>query len=260
MKRYRLYILDLDGTLYRGAEPVSHAVETVSALRREGALIRFLTNNSGETRRFCVGKLNAMGYEAKPEEVFSTATGVAQLCREESIGTVFAVGEPGLIETLSEEGVEVLNAGPGCMATPGAGGQAAAVIVGVCRSFTYALLEAAMQQLLHGARFIATNTDNSYPLEGGRLQPGAGSMVAALATCSKREPEVVVGKPNPLMVWQIARSAGVAMSEVLCVGDRMETDILSGGNAGCDTHLVLTGVTGVAPEGQSWSDDLRGLL
>jgi 4-nitrophenyl phosphatase len=262
LKPYRLYILDLDGTLYRGTEPVVHAVETVRALRSRGALIRFLTNNSGETRQFYVEKLSAMGYGAQPEEVYSTAIGAAEYCLEQKLGSVFAVGEPGLLATLADAGVHVANLGPQGFPSPGSesGPAVDAVVVGVCRTLTYALIEAAMQHLLGGARFIATNTDNSYPLEGGRLQPGAGSMVAAIATCSNRHPEIVIGKPNPLMVWQIARAAGVELSDVLCVGDRLETDILSGKNAGCDTHLVLTGVTPSAPEGQSSSPDLRGLL
>lgn len=260
MRRYRLYVFDLDGTLYRGSEPVVHAADVVAKLRREGAFIRFLTNNSGQTREFYVEKLGAMGFEPKPEEVYSTATGAAEFCLEQGLRAVFVVGEPGLIETLQEAGVEVVNAGPDALPKPRSAKPSDAVVVGVCRSFTYAILEEAMQQILAGARFVATNTDNSYPLEGGRLQPGAGAMVAALETCSGRKPEVVIGKPNPLLVRQIAAGAGVPLSEVLCVGDRLETDILSGKNAGCDTHLVLTGVTKTAPDGQSWSEDLRALL
>jgi 4-nitrophenyl phosphatase len=284
LKRYGLYILDLDGTLYRGSEVVPHAVEVVAELRRRGALIRYLTNNSGQTRSFYVEKLRGMGYDAAPEEVYSTATGVSAYCRDQGIRSAFVVGEPGLIETLREgqdrclndaersdvveatqalallRRIEVVNAGPDGFPTPQASKQADAVVVGVCRSFTYALLDAAMQQLLQGARYVATNTDNSYPLEGGKLQPGAGTMVAAVSTCSKREPEVVVGKPNPLMVEQIAAEAGMPLSEVLCVGDRHETDLLCGINAGCDAHMVLTGVTKQPPAGVSWSDDMRGLL
>lgn len=262
MKQYGLYVLDLDGTLYRGSEVVPFAVEVVRELRARGARIRFLTNNSGETRRFYVDKLCAMGYDAVPGEVFSTATGAAQYCREQGLRSAFVMGQPGLIETLEEPPaqIKVVNAGPDGLPSHTASGQAEVVIVGVCRSMTYALLEAAMQQILGGARYVATNTDNSYPLEGGRLQPGAGAMVAALSTCSRREPEVVIGKPNPQLIFQIAKDAGVAMSEVLCVGDRYETDLLSGINAGCDAHLVLTGVTKEPQDGVSWSEDMRGLL
>lgn len=259
MKRYRLYIFDLDGTLYRGTEVVPHAPEVVRELRASGALIRFLTNNSGQTRSFFCDKLSRMGYEPTLEEVFSTATGAAQLCLDSGYRRVFAVGEPGLLSTLKEFGIEAVNEGPDGKAND-AGGDCEAAVVGICRNFTYAMLSAAMQRIRGGAPFIATNTDATYPLEQGRLEPGAGSIVAAVKTCAGKEPDAIVGKPNPLMVHQIARAAGVPMSEVLAVGDRYETDILCGLNAGCDAHLVLTGVTEEVPAGTSWSPDLRGLL
>lgn len=259
MKRYRLYVFDLDGTLYRGTEAVPHAPEVVRALRASGAQIRFLTNNSGQTRAFFREKLDRMGYEARLEEVFSTATGAAQLCVESGHRRVFAVGEPGLLATLKEFGVAPVNEGLDGKATE-AGGEADAVVVGICRNFTYAMLSAAMQRIRAGAPFIATNTDATYPLEQGRLEPGAGAIVAAVKTCAGKGPDVVVGKPNPLLMHQVAQAAGVPLSEVLAVGDRYETDILCGLNAGCDAHLVLTGVTEKAPDGVSWSPDLRGLL
>lgn len=259
MKRYKLYIFDLDGTLYRGSEVVEHAPSVVSALRASGAMIRFLTNNSGQTRSFFCEKLGKMGYEPRPEEVYSTATGAAQLCVDSGYRRVFAVGEPGLVATLHEFGIDAVNAGADGFVTA-EGGECDAVVVGICRTFTYAMMSAAMQHIRTGKPFIATNTDASYPLEQGRLEPGAGSIVAAVKTCSGKEPDVIVGKPNPLLVHQIANVAGVAMSEVLAVGDRYETDILSGLNAGCDAHLVLTGVTEEVPAGTTWSQDLRGLL
>lgn len=259
MKRYQLYIFDLDGTLYRGSEVVAHAPSVVSALRSSGAQIRFLTNNSGQTRSFFCEKLRKMGYEPTLDEVYSTATGVAQLSVDSGYRRVFAVGEPGLVATLREFGVTVVNAAEDGQVSV-EGGDCDAVVVGICRTFTYALMSAALHHIRAGKLFIATNTDATYPLEQGRLEPGAGSIVAAIQTCAGREPDVVVGKPNPLMVHQIANAAGVPMSEVLAVGDRYETDILSGLNAGCDAHLVLTGVTEKVPAGTSWSNDLRGLL
>jgi len=200
-----------------------------------------------------------MGYEPRLKEVFSTATGAAQLCEDSGYGRVFAIGEPGLVATLREFGVGVVNAAEDGSVSARAG-ECDAVVVGICRSFTYALMSEAMRLIRSGKPFIATNTDATYPLEQGKLEPGAGSIVAAVKTCAGKEPDVIVGKPNPLLVHQIAKAAGVPMSEVLAVGDRYETDVLSGLNAGCDAHLVLTGVTEEAPAGTSWSQDLRGLL
>jgi 4-nitrophenyl phosphatase len=259
LRRYGLYIFDLDGTLYRGSEVVAGAPEVVRSLRASGALIRFLTNNSGMTRAFFVDKLCRMGYEATPDEVFSTATGAAQYAVDQGYRSVFAVGEPGLSVTFREQGIAVVNAGDDGLVYP-TEEPCDAVVVGICRTFTYDLMKSAMRAIRAGAPFIATNTDKTYPLEGGQLEPGAGSIVASIVACSGKEPDEIIGKPNPLLVQQIAALAGVPLSEVLAVGDRYETDIVCGLNAGCDGHLVMTGVTQTAPEGVSWSEDLSALL
>lgn len=253
MRPYRLYILDLDGTLYRGSEPVPGAVDTVRQLREQGALIRFLTNNSGQTRAFYCQKLEAMGFQPKPEEIYSSAIGAASVCFKNGFKKVFYVGEKGLRETLLVGGIEVVNEGEEEV------GQANAVVAGICRAFTYRWMNAALQQLLSGAGFIATNTDATYPVENGRVEPGAGAIVASIRAASGQRP-LVIGKPDPLLIDMILKDTGVAKADALAVGDRYETDILSGINAGIDTHLVLTGVTREAPDGVSWSQDMAGVL
>jgi 4-nitrophenyl phosphatase len=244
--KHGLVIFDLDGTLFRGDEPTPGAVETVGALRDSGVLVRYLTNNSSKTRGFLTAKLARLGFSVSEDEVFSSAIGAASYLHGQ-VDSVFVVGEEGLREAFGAEGIRL-------------DGPPQAVVVGICRSFTYALMNEAMQHLLDPAvRFVATNTDATYPLEEGRLEPGAGSIVAAIAACSGRAPEVV-GKPNPFLIDLILSQAGVSPRDCLVVGDRLETDIEAGRRAGCDTHLVLTGVTSVAPEGQAFSQDLRGIL
>jgi 4-nitrophenyl phosphatase len=247
LNRYPLYILDLDGTLFRGNETTPGAVETVAALRRQGAQVKFLTNNSGGTRAHYLEKLARLGFDPEPHEIYSSAIGAARYCREQGIEKVFAVGEPGLEETLQEAGIVLVDE------------RAEAVVAGICRSFTYRWMNDAMQNILAGAQFIATNADATYPVEGGRLEPGAGSIVAAIATCSGQSP-TVVGKPNPYLIHLILKEAGVQPGDALVVGDRLDTDIACGAAAGCPTHLVLCGVTQEAPAAQRWSADLRGLL
>lgn len=253
MKPYRLYIFDLDGTLYRGPEAVPNAVSVVQELRKRDKLIRFLTNNSGQTRQFYLEKLTRLGFEPSLKEIFSSAIGAAKVCAERGLKDLFYVGEPGLKETLEESGAHVVNSGPEAEA------EAKAVVAGICRSFTYRWLDEALQQIIRGAQFVATNTDATYPVENGRVEPGAGSIVASIQTASGISP-TVIGKPNPLLVEMILAETGVPKNEALAVGDRYETDIVSGQNAGIDTHLVLTGVTRHAPQGQSFSEDLSGLL
>jgi len=253
VKLYRLYVFDLDGTLYRGSEAVPEAVSTVAELRKRGAMIRFLTNNSGQTRAFYMEKLERLGFEPKSDEIYSSAIGAAKVCAEKGLGRLFFVGEPGLRETLLESGAEVANS------NEVENGQAQAVVAGICHSFTYRWLNSALQQIVNGAQFIATNTDATYPIENGRVEPGAGSIVASIQTASGVAP-LVIGKPDPMMLRMILADTGVAAKDALAVGDRYETDIVSGQNAGVDTHLVLTGVTRAAPSGQSFSYDLSALL
>lgn len=244
----RLVIFDLDGTLFRGDEPTQGAVETVAALRSRGTLVRFLTNNSSRTRADLTSKLFNLGFGAIEEEVYSSAFGCAALLRNH-VDWAFVVGEQGVKEALTGAGISLEQ-------TEGRG----AVIVGICRAFDYAMMDAALQHLRRPkTRFIATNTDATYPLEGGHIVPGAGSIVAAIATCSGRAPEIV-GKPNPFMIDLILSQAGISPADCLVVGDRMDTDIEAGRRAGCEALLVLCGVTHEAPDGQRSSPDVRGLL
>lgn len=241
-----LYIFDLDGTLFRGDEPIPGAADALARLRNEGSGIRFLTNNSSQTRDTYVAKLNRLGFEAYPHEVYSSATGTVAYLLQENLNSAFVVGEAGLRETLSAAGVEMTDDQP------------AAVIVGICKSFSYDLMSQAMQHIRAGARFVATNTDPTYPIEGGRFIPGSGSLVAAVKTCAEVEP-FVVGKPNPFLVDLILKDAQVEASSALVVGDRMDTDIEAGVRAGCPTLLVMTGAAQVASEGQPWISSVAEL-
>lgn len=246
--RTRAYLFDLDGTLYLGSEAVHGAPEVLSELRKRGAAIRFLTNNSGATPAGTAAKLAGMGFEASPDEVFTSGMAAADYAERIGNRNLFVIGEPGLVSVLQDRGFGVVNAGEDGLVFPLERAEADAVVCGICRHFTYALLNTGLQAILGGAAFIATNPDATYPMEGGRLEPGAGSLVAALKTCSGVEP-YVAGKPSPDMVRLALASCGVPASEGLMVGDRVDTDISAGEAAGCPSVLVLTGVTREAPPG-----------
>jgi 4-nitrophenyl phosphatase len=256
---YRAYLFDLDGTLFRGSWVIPGAPEVLAELRRRGALIRYLTNNSGATRAQFVSKLTGMGFEASENETLGSGYGTARLLAREGVKNVFAVGEPGLVQTLRDAGIAVVNALTNGIVTPNAPDETDAVVVGICRHFDYSLLNAAMQRIRRGARFVATNPDTTYPMEGDTLVPGAGSLVAAVAACSEQEP-LVVGKPSSYLVEMALEEAGLRPEEALVVGDRRDTDIACGLAAGCPTFLVLTGVTKSAPEGQWSGESLADLL
>lgn len=235
MKRYRLYIFDMDGVLYRGSQVIPGAVETLRSLREDGAHVLFFTNNSSGTREHFAHRLRQMGFDAEPQDMLATAYGAAQYIKSGSPSPpcVFVVGENGLEEELRRAGAEVISSE----------GKAEWVVVGICWRLTYALLDEAQWHIRQGARFVATNLDAVYPDEGGRLRPGAGSIVSAIATASGRQPEVVIGKPETWLVEMALKEWRVSPQEVLLVGDRLDTDIECGNRLGCDTALVLTGVT-----------------
>lgn len=244
-----LYIFDLDGTLYRGKEPVPYAVEVVRELRARGKQIRFLTNNSGLEPSRIAEKLYGMGFEAKLEEVYSTAMGAVWMLERVGAQSVYVVGEPGLIATLQDAGYQIVQEGE----------KPDVVLAGICRTFTYAQANAALQMIRSGSAFIATNRDATYPLEGGRFEPGAGMIVAAIQACSGVDP-MVIGKPEPYLVERILMDAGVLPDRAIVVGDRYETDIVAGEQAGCRTLMVLTGVQNDVPSYVESALDLRALI
>jgi HAD superfamily hydrolase (TIGR01450 family) len=247
MDRFPLYIFDLDGTLLRGSEPLPGAVDTVAALRAGDSRIRFVTNNSTRSRAAHADKLAAMGFAAHADEVYGSAVAAGQYLRGQ-VSRACVVGEDGLVAALADAGIRLDDTDP------------EVVVVGLCRTYDYAMMTRALSHLLKPhVRFVATNRDATFPLEGGRLAPGAGAIVASLVTCAGREPELV-GKPEPFLIEWILRDAAIAASDALVVGDRVDTDIVAGQRAGCPVHLVLTGVTETPPAGISWSADLTGVL
>jgi 4-nitrophenyl phosphatase len=244
MRSYATYVFDLDGTLYRGNQVITGAPEVVKAIRKGVAKIVFLTNNSSLTPSDFVAKLTRLGFEAEESEVISSATATALYCRDHKLSPVFVVGEPGLVSVLEAAGILVTQDPL----------KAKAVVSGICKTrLSYPLLNDAMQAILGGAKFIATNTDATFPLENDTFAPGSGATIAFLQTCTGVSP-TVIGKPNPLVL------AGIDICDCLLVGDRLDTDIACGLAAGCDVALVTTGVDKTAPEGIRMIHSLSELL
>lgn len=247
--RLRLVIFDLDGVVYRGSEPIAGARELVSWLHERRVIVRFATNNSMVARRGYVERLGAMGIRTAIEEIVtSTSATVEHLRRHEpGVRSVLAIGGDGMREELSAAGLEVTMAGE---APPPAqvGGPLEraydAVVVGLDPDLDYRRLALAMTAVAAGARLIATNADTRYPTPAGFL-PGAGTIVAALATATGVSPEVI-GKPAPAMFRAILEASEVTAAETVVVGDNPEADVAGAHRAGCAAILVLTGVADAA--------------
>lgn len=240
------YIFDLDGTLYRGSEPLPHAVDTICRLHGEGKAIAYMTNNSSLTREDQARKLVAMGFPCAKEQVWPSSVAAAGELKRRGLCRIFVVGETGLEATLEEFGLKPTRNNPD------------AVLAGIYRSLDYDRLCGALAELSAGVPFFATNTDATYPLEAGRVEPGAGAIVAYLERASGQRAHVC-GKPNPRAFLDVVEVLGLKPSEILVVGDRYETDIEGGKAIGCLTWLVLTGVTKMLPEGQIGSATLLDL-
>lgn len=241
----RLVIFDLDGVVYRGAEPIEGAAELVDWLHAQGVLVRFATNNSMVARAGYVERLAAMGIRTVADEIVtSTSATIAHLAlHAPEVRSVLAVGAEGMEEELATAGLQVVMAG--AAAPAGYLGEPLdrsfdAVIVGLDPHLDYQRLAVAMTAVTSGARLIATNADTRYPTPSGFL-PGAGSIVAALATATGVTPEVI-GKPAPGMFEAILESSAVSAADAVVVGDNPAADVVGAHRAGCAAILVLTGV------------------
>lgn len=240
----RLVIFDLDGVIYRGDQPVPGAASLTASLRDAGCLVRYATNNSTVTRADYVGRLSGMGIAAHEDEIVTStwATVVHLRLHEPDVRSLIAVGERGLWEELEAAGFDATPAHGASASTDGTPLERAfdACVVGLDRAFDYRSLAAAVSAVRAGARLIATNADVVYPTEHGSL-PGAGAMVAAIATASGAEP-VVIGKPEPAMFHLIMEAAAVPAGAALIVGDNPDADIVAARRAGVRSVLVLTGI------------------
>lgn len=255
---YPAYFFDLDGTLYRGEEVIDGAPETLNFLRNKGSKIVYATNNSGWEVQDYARKLAGMGFPVELGDIVSSATATAGYLIAKGFESVWVIGEPGLVKTLRSAGIDVVNADDSGVVSPKRM-EADALVVGICRSvLTFDLIDAAMQVVINGGDFIATNPDKTFPLESGRVGPGNGAVVAALAACTGREP-VVVGKPEPLMAQMALERLGLDASRMLVVGDRLDTDIECGKRAGCPTILVLSGVLSEPAVGTRWIQSVTDL-
>jgi phosphoglycolate/pyridoxal phosphate phosphatase family enzyme len=235
MKQKKLLIFDMDGVLYLEDEPIRHAAEALGDARERGFKIGFLTNNSTRSRAAYCEKLKKMNIHAEPREIMTSSVATRHYLKEKSpVGArVFVVGEQGIHDELKADFTIV-----------GADERETAdyVVVGYDRHFNYDTLTYGLDALLAGAELVATNRDPTFPMPNGRIVPGGGAIVAALAAAWECEP-YTAGKPNPLGIRILMKDTGAGPEDTLLIGDRPATDMVAGKSAGVETCLVLTGVT-----------------
>lgn len=224
------YVVDMDGVIYHGHRLIPGAVEFVERLKAGGHKFLFLTNNSQWTPRDLRHRLEGIGISVEESAFHTSALATAEFLKQQMPGgTAYVIGGAGLTNALYEAGYTLTERDPDY------------VVVGDTRSYDYEKIERAVRLVLNGARFVATNLDVSGPSEDG-LQPACGALVAPIELATGRKP-YFVGKPNPLMMRTALRKLGAHSGEAFMVGDRMDTDIVVGTEAGMRTILVLSGVS-----------------
>jgi NagD protein len=230
MAKKKSYLLDMDGVLVRGRAPVPGAQEFLARLTETRTPFLVLTNNPIYTPRDLQARLAAGGLHIPDGHLFTSAMATAKfLAQQRPRGSAFVIGETGLTQALHEEGYTITTVNPEY------------VVLGDTTYYNFEQITQAIRFVAAGARFIATNPDPSGPAEDG-IVPACGAMAALIEKATGVRP-YFVGKPNPLMMRRALNFLGAHSEDTVMVGDRMDTDIIAGIEAGMETILVLTGVT-----------------
>ena len=232
MKAYKGYLIDLDGTMYRGTEVIEEAAQFVKLLIALHIPYLYVTNNSTKTPEQVAQKLREFEIPAKASEIFTSAMASANyIAEKDSDARVYMIGEEGLHHSLTNKGLEVVQEEE----------NVDYVVVGLDQQITYEKLTIACLAVRNGAKFVITNGDTALPSERGLL-PGNGAMASVISVSTQQQP-IVIGKPESIIVNQAIKILNLPKEDVLMVGDNYHTDIMAGINANIDTLLVYTGVT-----------------
>jgi NagD protein len=224
------FICDMDGVIYHGNRLVPGVKEFVSWLYSEEKQFLFLTNASGRSPKELQQKLARLGLEVDESHFYTSALATAKFVGQQSPGcSAYVIGEPGLINALYDAGITINDVDPDY------------VIVGEANNYNYDSICAAVAFVRNGARLIGTNSDITGPSDRGII-PACRALVSPIELATGKQ-AYYVGKPNPLMMRSGLRRLGVHSNEAVMIGDRMDTDIISGIESGLDTVLVLSGVT-----------------
>lgn len=232
MKTYKGYLIDLDGTMYKGTEVIKEAADFVKKLIALHIPYLYVTNNSTKTPEQVAQKLREFQIPAKKEEVFTSAMAAANYIDEQSShAAVYMIGELGLKTALQEKDITITQNYE----------DANYVVAGMDQQINYEKLSSACLAIRNGATYIITNGDTALPTERGLL-PGNGALSSVMTVSTQTEP-LVIGKPESIIVDQAIKLLGLKKEEVMMVGDNYHTDILAGIRANIDTLLVHSGVT-----------------
>ena len=224
------WLTDMDGVLVHENSPLPGAADLIRQWRDTGTPFLVLTNNSIFTPRDLAARLRASGLDVPEDAIWTSALATADFCASQMPGgTAFVIGEAGLTTALHEAGFIMTETDPDY------------VVVGETRNYSFDAITKAIRLINKGSRFIATNPDATGPSADGVL-PATGAISALITKATGREP-YVVGKPNPMMFRSAMNRIGAHSENTAMIGDRMDTDIVAGIEAGLHTILVMTGIS-----------------
>lgn len=220
----------MDGVIYHGNKLLPGVTDFVNWLEVTGKKYLFLTNSPERTPKELQEKLKRLGINVGEEHFYTSALATANfLASQTPDGSAYIIGDAGLIYAMYSVGYTVNNVNPDY------------VVVGDPRSYSFEKIELAVNLVLKGAKLIGTNSDISGPVENG-IVPSTKALVAPIEIATGRK-AYFVGKPNPLMMRSALKRLGVENKEAIVIGDRMDTDVISGVESEIDTLLVLSGIT-----------------
>jgi NagD protein len=222
-------MIDMDGVIYAGEELIKGGDIFIERLLKKKIKFTFLSNNSQRTQLEAVEKLEKLGIEVKEEHIYTSAMATGTYLKEVFPGcSAFVLGEGGLLKSLEDSGIKLVDADPEF------------VILGEGHEFTLQMVHKAVDMILGGAKFIATNRDPS-PRKAGWNNLGIAATIAMIEEATGRQ-AFVIGKPSPVMMRSACKYMGLEPSDITMIGDTMETDIIGGMYMGFKTILVLSGI------------------
>ncbi|MGW0536642.1 HAD-IIA family hydrolase [Streptomyces sp. NPDC003032] len=231
------WLTDMDGVLIHEGVPIPGADAFIKRLRESGKPFLVLTNNSIYTARDLQARLTRMGLEVPVENIWTSALATAKFLDDQRPGgTAYVIGEAGLTTALHDIGYVLTDHDPDY------------VVLGETRTYSFEAMTKAVRLINGGARFICTNPDETGPSTEGPL-PATGAVAALITKATGKNP-YFAGKPNPLMMRTGLNAIGAHSETSAMIGDRMDTDVLAGLEAGMETFLVLTGLTSRGDIGQ----------
>lgn len=226
----RAWLTDMDGVLVHEEQALPGAQELISQWTRTETPFLVLTNNSIFTPRDLSARLRDSGLEVPEDHIWTSALATATFLEQQQPGaSVYVIGEAGTITALHEAGFVLTDRNPDF------------VVIGETRTYSFESITRAIRLIEAGSRFIVTNPDATGPSNDGIL-PATGAIAALVSEATQKKP-YVVGKPNPMMFRSALNRLGVHSEHTGMIGDRMDTDIVAGMEAGLHTVLVLTGIT-----------------